>query len=70
MSLKQFGALGDGKTEESNIINIAFTKTEGHVLYVPTGTYIIGNRINTVNKFLVLLTSGYMIVLKKTPKGL
>ena len=54
MNLKQFGAHGDGSTSDSLYINEAFKKVKGHILYVPSGTYIITDRINTSSNIIVI----------------
>lgn len=54
MSLKQYGAVGDGKTDNTNIINLALKKSKNHTLYVPEGTYIISGSIKPQSNTIII----------------
>ena len=45
LNLKQFGAKGDGVSDDTSIINIAFKFMSGRTLYIPTGTYMVSSAI-------------------------
>ena len=44
---KNFGAIGDGVTDDTISLRLAFTSTikTGKTLYIPSGTYIISDTI-------------------------
>lgn len=49
LSVKDFGAIGDGVTDDTNAFQTAIdTAIElNKALFIPTGTYVVGNLINT-----------------------
>ncbi len=54
MNIKQFGAKGDGITDD----NIAFTKavsSDAENIYIPKGTYEINNNIININKYISIV---------------
>jgi hypothetical protein len=64
-NVKDYGALGDGSTDDAVAVQTAVTavlaSSTGGVLYFPSGTYIIGTQItipNTAAKFLVMRGDG------------
>lgn len=44
-NVKNFGALGDGTTNDYTAINAAITAASGGTLYFPPGTYLVGTRV-------------------------
>jgi len=46
VSVKDFGAVGDGVTDDTDKIQAAITASVGKACFFPAGTYIIGARIN------------------------
>lgn len=55
VSVKDFGAVGDGVTDDTAAIQAALTAAEGGTLYGPEGTYIITATINLPSNILVQL---------------
>ena len=57
MSVKQFGAVGDGVTDEHLAFEAAI-KSGAESVYIPLGTYEINNNIITTNSFIKLIGNG------------
>lgn len=70
VSVKDYGAKGDGVTDDYNAITAALTfagaQTNGGVVFVPTGTYYVGTGLVVPNK-VVLVGAGMLPML--TPVG-
>ncbi len=49
ISVKDFGAIGDGTTDDTIAINAALVAAEGNELYFPAGTYLCGDTIYVYN---------------------
>ena len=49
INIKDFGAVGDGTTDDTNAINAAIAANNGNVLWFPSGTYKITSRIDFGN---------------------
>jgi len=45
VSVKDYGATGDGITDDSTAIQLAINENTGRTIYFPSGTYIIGTRV-------------------------
>jgi len=59
VDMKSYGAMGDGVTNDSNIIQQAIdTYAEGGVLFFPPGEYLINGNI-TVNNSIYIVGSGW-----------
>jgi polygalacturonase len=43
VNVKQYGATGNGVTDDTAALQLAFTSCAGRVLYVPTGTYLVSD---------------------------
>jgi len=55
VTVKDFGAKGDGVTDDTSAFNNAIANMAGHCLYVPAGNYLIAGTINiSVNNFKLL----------------
>ena len=55
VTVKDFGAKGDGVTDDTSAFNNAIANMSGHCLYVPAGNYLISGTINiSVNNFKLL----------------
>ena len=57
MSVKQFGAHGDGVSDELPAFNAAIS-SNAESIYIPSGTYEINNNIITMSKFISLVGAG------------
>jgi len=57
VSVKDFGAVGDGSTDDTAAIQAAITATPGGTVYFPAGTYIISAKI-VANPAVSLLGNG------------
>ena len=55
---RDFGAKGDGKTDDSQALLNAIRSIKGGVLYIPKGTYVIARRIDIDRGNLVLRGAG------------
>lgn len=47
LSVRDFGAVGDGVTNDAAAIQLAFTAAAGRTVYFPAGTYLCGAQITT-----------------------
>lgn len=69
LSVKDFGATGDGSTDDTTAIQEAFNAGSGRTVYFPAGTYRISSQIvvktkttllgDGMNKSIIKLTSGF-----------
>lgn len=50
ISVKDFGATGDGSTNDAAAISAALTAASGKELYFPPGTYVIGSQLTVPSK--------------------
>lgn len=50
VSVKDFGAVGDGTTDDTSAIQAAVNAAAGGVLYFPPGRYLISSAINIVSR--------------------
>jgi len=52
VSAKDFGAIGDGVTDDTAALQVAInqTSTTGSVLYIPSGTYLVTETLSIPNK--------------------
>ncbi|MBV9926083.1 MAG: hypothetical protein JOZ96_13780 [Acidobacteria bacterium] len=55
---RDFGAKGDGRTDDSEALSKAVASIKGGVLYIPKGTYVIAKRIDIDRGNLVLRGAG------------
>jgi hypothetical protein len=53
VSVKDFGAVGDGVTDDTAAIQLAITAASGKKLYFPSGTYNTTGNINLVSNILI-----------------
>ena len=51
ITLKQFGAVGDGVIDDTEAINNAVSCAKGRLLIVPNGTYVVSSVINVPSNF-------------------
>ncbi len=51
ITLKQFGAVGDGATDDTEAINNAVSCARGRLLVVPEGTYVVSSVIKLPSNF-------------------
>lgn len=60
INVKNYGALGDGSTDDTTAINLAISAASGKVVFFPAGTYKISSTlsINTAGTWLVGETPG------------
>ena len=63
VSVKDFGATGDGTTDDTSAIQAALNAGQNGAVYFPTGTYIVSSAL-TVNSFTHVFGSGYNAVIK------
>src|ERR1700744_6242209 len=58
-SVRDFGATGDGQTDDTQAINLALKRAhdEGHDLYFPAGTYLC-NQKDAIGNILTLQADG------------
>jgi hypothetical protein len=67
VSIKDFGAIGDGVTNDTtaiqNAVNSAYSS--GVDLYIPAGTYLITSTITLANNSLTMYGEGWSSVIKK-----
>ena len=63
VSVKDFGAVGDGWTDDTGAFQAAidYTKTSRHALYVPPGTYMISSPL-VLNRTPTVMHTGFTIV--------
>jgi hypothetical protein len=54
VSVKDFGALGDGKTDDTDAFKRAMAEASGKVILVPHGTYVLSDRIEISGRGTVL----------------
>ena len=54
VNVKDYGAVGDGVTDDTVAINQAAVAAEGNILYFPVGTYIVSNTIHIKNRTKVI----------------
>ena len=54
VNLKQFGAKGDGVTNDTEFVNLALNNSKNRILYVPKGTYMVGNKVNIVSNVTII----------------
>lgn len=66
VSVKDFGAMGDGTTDDSVAIQYAVTECEGTTLYFPSGTYIVGTPITVPNNITMVGDLGTTTLKLKT----
>jgi hypothetical protein len=70
VNVKDFGATGDGVTDDSIAINAAIAAATGKVVYFPSGTYIL-NAINSISVAVSCrLTSDGGAIIKSSGGGL
>ena len=58
ISVKDFGATGDGTTDDTAAINAAITAAAGKTLYVPTGTYKITSSVSVAGLYFSVIGDG------------
>lgn len=61
-SVKDFGAVGDGVTDDATAIQAAVTAAAGTKLFFPAGTYLIGTTINLVSNVYIDFGQAAIIV--------
>ncbi len=54
VSVKDFGAVGDGVANDTTAIQTAITQSAGKTLYFPSGTYVVSTQINLVSNITLL----------------
>ena len=65
LNVKDFGAAGDGKTDDVKAIETACkSASDGGVLYFPKGTYVIGQDLMIPNKFDIAFDEGAVLSLQ------
>jgi hypothetical protein len=72
VSVKDFGAVGDGVADDTAAIQAAIVRAEvnGDIVYFPPGTYLISSRLDTVDsKYVTLAGSGFASQIKKNFNG-
>jgi Pectate lyase superfamily protein len=70
VSVRNFGALGDGKHDDTQAFLDAIAKTASGVIRVPAGTYIITKRIAITKSHIVLRGDGPTQTILEFPKSL
>jgi hypothetical protein len=63
VSVKDFGATGDGTTDDTAAIQLALNAGQNGAVFFPTGTYKVSSAL-TVNSFTHVFGSGYNAVIK------
>ena len=66
VSVKDFGAVGDGFTDDTAAIQLAITAGAGKELYFPAATYIISSALTIVSANTRLVGDGFGTVIKNT----
>ncbi|WP_372743177.1 glycosyl hydrolase family 28-related protein, partial [Neptunomonas sp.] len=63
VSVKNFGAVGDGVTDDTAAIQAAFNSvtTKGAAVYFPAGTYLIKNQLTITDKPIKLIGDGMYV---------
>lgn len=46
LDIKDFGAVGDGVTDDTDAINLALTQAANKILYIPEGTYLFSGTLH------------------------
>ena len=54
VSVKDFGAVGDGVANDTTAIQTAITQSAGKTLYFPSGTYVVSTQVNLVSNITLL----------------
>ena len=70
VSVKSFGATGDGKTDDSAAFLAAIKKTDRGVIFIPAGRYVITKVLRIAKSGLVLKGAGPRKTILVFPKGL
>lgn len=69
-NVKSFGAKGDGVTDDTTAIQNAINSlSNGGVLYIPAGTYVISNTLTITNNYTVIKGNGLTTVLSFKGSG-
>lgn len=58
VSVKDFGAVGDGTTNDTAAFNAAIAAQDGKALYIPQGNYLITAGLNTIANTINIFGSG------------
>ena len=53
MNIKQFGAKGDGVSDDTTFVKKAFSKS-GYTIYVPKGTYVMYDKTNVASNIVII----------------
>lgn len=64
LNVKDFGATGDGVTNDYTAIMSAFTAANGSLIYFPVGTYLVGTGLNPVVPVNILGDNPESVIIK------
>jgi hypothetical protein len=66
VNVKDFGAVGDGTTDDAAAIQAAITASAGKRLYFPAGTYVVGTTLTFVSNLLLSGDKGFSTLKLRT----
>jgi hypothetical protein len=66
VNVKDFGAVGDGVTDDTAAIQSAINSGYGKAVYIPAGTYLVTSTINISGSNITIYGDGYNSIINRT----